>query len=140
VAIPIIQHNLGRRPIVWSVTAGRELAGLADYAVQQGLGFRIEPEQPDDADPQLYFGPGVPPLDVPLTRRLLDETYRYAGLDDRGGRPLESTAAGIARTFAFPIARLAEAEAARGDSLAAVDRLSRAARLTRAPGSGSAHR
>jgi hypothetical protein len=140
VAIRIIQHNLGRRPIVWSVTAGRELAGLADYAVQQGLGFRLEPEQPDDADPQLYFGPGVPPLDVPLTRRLLDETYRYAGLDDLGRRPLEPTAAGIARTLAFPIARLAEADAARGDSAAAVDRLSRAARLTRTPGSGSAHR
>jgi hypothetical protein len=140
VAIRIIQQNLGRRPIVWSVTAGRELAGLSDYVVQQGLGFRIEPEQPDDADPRLYFGAGAPPLDVPLTQRLLDETYRYAGLEDSRGGPLEPTAAGIARTLAFPIARLAEADAARGDSVAALERLSRAARLTRAPGSGSAHR
>jgi hypothetical protein len=144
VAIRIVQQNLGRRPIVWSVTAGRELARLPEYAVQQGLGFRIEPEQPDDADPRLYFGPGAPALDVPLTRRLVDETYRYAGLD-RSGPSLEPTAAGIARTLAFPMARLAEAEAARGDSASAVQRLSRAARLTRAPGvparsPGSAHR
>jgi hypothetical protein len=132
VALRIIQQNIGRRPIVWSVTAGREFAGLSQYVVQQGLGFRIELQQPDDADPELYFGPGTPPLDVPLTRRLVDETYRYADLE-RPDRPadhrLDPTAAGIGRTLAYPIVRLAEAASARGDSAAVRAGLERGARL-----------
>jgi hypothetical protein len=141
VAIRIIQQNLDSRPVVWSVTAGREFAGLSDYIVQQGLAFRVEREPPHDADPGLYFAAGAPPLDVALTRRLVDETYRYAGLAGRSGEaPLEPTAAGIARTLAFPLVRLAEAEAARGDSLAAGERLARAARLARGTQGGSADR
>jgi hypothetical protein len=141
VAIRIIQQNLDRRPVVWSVTAGREFAGLSDYIVQQGLAFRIEREQPDDADPGLYFAAGAPPLDVALTRRLVDETYRYADLEHRTTEtPLEPTAGGIARTLGFPLVRLAEAEAARGDSLAARDHLARAARIARGAPGGSADR
>ena len=29
VAVRFVQHSLGRRPIVWAITAGREFAGLS---------------------------------------------------------------------------------------------------------------
>jgi hypothetical protein len=138
VALRIVQQNLGRRPLVWSVTAGREFAGLAGYVVQQGLGFRIESEPPDDADRRLYFAPALEPLDVALTRSLVDSTYRYAELEARRGlgkrAAIDPTAAGIARTLAQPIARLAEAEAALGDAGAARRQLERAARISAVPG------
>jgi hypothetical protein len=138
VAVRIVHQNLGRRPIVWSVTTGREFAGLAEYVVQQGLGFRVEHEAPDDADPRLYFAPGWAPLDVPLTGTLVDRTYRYADLERASGAGARAasdpTAAGIARTLAYPIVRLAEAEAGRGDSAAARRHLERATRISAAPG------
>jgi hypothetical protein len=138
VAARIIQQNLGRRPIVWAVTAGRQFAGLGDRVVQQGLGFRVETEVPDDADVRLFFPPGSAPLDVALTRTLVDSAYRYAGLARNGGlgdrETIDPTAAGIARTLAYPFARLAEAEAARGDSAAALRHLERAARIVGTPG------
>jgi hypothetical protein len=138
VAIRIIQQNLGRRPIVWSATAGREYVGLAQYVVQQGLGFRVQTARPDSADPRISFAPGWAPLDVPLTRVLVDSIYRYADLERRRGarerRRLDPTAARIARTLAYPIIRLAEAEVAGRDSLAAHRHLERAGRIGAAPG------
>ena len=74
---------------------------------------------------------------MPVTSNFVDRTYRYAGLDGAGwgSRPrLDPTAAGIARTLAYPMIRLADAEAARGDSLAARRRVERAARLSAMPG------
>ena len=38
-SLGVVQQNLGRRPIVWAVTAGRGFAGLGEYVVQRGLGF-----------------------------------------------------------------------------------------------------
>ncbi len=138
VAIRIVQHNVGRRPIVWSVTAGREYAGLRDYVVQQGLGFRVATAPPDDADTRLHFSPWWPPLDTSLTRRLTDSTYRYAELASprrrRAEAALDPTAAGIARTLVYPLVRLADAAGARGDSAAMRRRLERAARISGTPG------
>src|SRR6185312_7529035 len=37
----VVQQNVGRRPIVWAITTGREFGGLADYVVQQGLGYSL---------------------------------------------------------------------------------------------------
>jgi hypothetical protein len=137
VAVRIMQQNLGRRPIVWSVTAGRQFAGLADRVVQQGLGFRVAVEPPDDADSRLFFPSASAPLDVGLTRMLVDSTYRYAELEVQGGlgnrAAMDPTSAGIARTLAYPLARLAEAEAVRGDSAAARRHLQRAARIAATP-------
>jgi hypothetical protein len=39
--LDIIRQNLGRRPIVWAMTTGREFAGLADFVLQRGLGFEL---------------------------------------------------------------------------------------------------
>ncbi|HSE44707.1 MAG TPA: DUF2723 domain-containing protein, partial [Gemmatimonadales bacterium] len=43
----VLQQNLGRRPIVWAMTTGRDYQGLDSYVVQQGLGFRLEQALPD---------------------------------------------------------------------------------------------
>ncbi|HEU5169472.1 MAG TPA: DUF2723 domain-containing protein [Gemmatimonadales bacterium] len=133
VAIRIVQQSLGRRPVVWAITAGREHAGLGTYVVQQGLGFRLGTTPPDSTSPALHRNPGRPPLDVPLTARLVRETYRYADLPARGDARLDPTSEGIARTLALPVIRLAEARAAAGDGVGSRELLELAARIAAAP-------
>ena len=41
VSLRIIQQNVGRRAIVWSLTTGDSYEGLRDYVVQQAMGFRL---------------------------------------------------------------------------------------------------
>jgi hypothetical protein len=110
--LAIIQQNLGRRPIVWGATTGRSFAGLAEYVVQRGLGSELLPERPDTAagDLDLFHLTGVP-LDVPITERLVFDTYRYADLPRRGARDLETTSATIAATLGLPPALLVYAHA-----------------------------
>jgi hypothetical protein len=108
--LSIVQQNVGRRPIVWAITAGREFAGLGDYVIQQALGFSLQTGKPDTTLPSLDLRrlAGVP-LDVPLTERLLWDTYRYAGLLEGDVTRLESTSASIAATLSFPFVQLAYA-------------------------------
>jgi hypothetical protein len=114
--LAVIRQNLGRRPIVWAATAGRSFAGLGDHVVQRGLGFELLPARPDTASPGLDpRGPAGVALDVPTTERLAFETYRYAGLLERGVRGLESTSAGVASTLSLPGVALVYAYQARGD-------------------------
>ena len=129
--LAIVQQNLGRRPVVWAATAGRTFAGLGEYVVQRGLGFELLPVHPDSASPalDLHRLAGVP-LDVPTTGRLVFDTYRYAGLLERGAFGLESSSAGIAATLALPPALLVYAYQSRGDSAAAERALETAARLS----------
>ena len=81
VAARVVQQNLGRRPVAWSVTTGRNFLSLDPYLVQKGLVFELQPTEPDS------LAPGIDRqrlagalLDVPTTDRLVWETYRYAGL------------------------------------------------------------
>ncbi len=113
-SLSVVQQNIGRRPIVWGITAGREFAGLAEYVIQQGLGFTLQTTRPDTTSASLDTRrlAGVP-LDLPTTERLVWETYRYAGLlEDDVGR-LESTSASIASTLSFPFVQLAYAYSSR---------------------------
>jgi hypothetical protein len=113
-SLSLIQQNVGRRPIVWAITAGREFGGLGEYVVQQGLGFRLQTSRPDTAssalDARRLAGA---PLDIPTTERLVWETYRYAGLLEGEVSLLESTSAGIASTLSFPFVQLAYAYSSR---------------------------
>jgi hypothetical protein len=112
----VVQQNIGRRPIVWAITAGREFAGLGDYVIQQGLGFRLETSRPDSTSPALDFRRlAGTPLDIPITERLVWETYRYAGLLEGDVNSLESTSASIASTLSFPSVQLAYRYSARGE-------------------------
>ena len=113
----MVQQNVGRRPIVWAITAGREFAGLSEYVIQQALGFSLQAAKPDTTlrslDLRRLAGA---PLDIPLTERLVWETYRYAGLLDGDVTTLESTSASIAATMSFPFVQLAYAYSDRGQT------------------------
>ena len=113
--LSVVQQNVGRRPIVWAITAGREFGGLADYVIQQALGFSLQTVRPDTTSPALDLRKlaGVP-LDIPTTERLVWETYRYAGLLEGDVTKLESTSASIAATLSFPFVQLAYAYSSRG--------------------------
>lgn len=132
--IRVLQQNAGRRPIAWAVTAAGQYYGLDRYVLQRGLALVLMPEPVDttrtDLDRSRLMGV---PLDVPSTERLIEETYRYAGLLDRPRGELESTAAGIASTLGLPYAQLALAAEARGDTARMVRYLDRAVRLTPNP-------
>jgi hypothetical protein len=114
-SLSVVQQNVGRRPIVWAITAGREFAGLADYVIQQGLGFTLQTNRPDTTsaalDTRRLAGA---PLDMPTTERLVWETYRYAGLLEGNVARLESTSSSIASTLSFPFVQLAYAYSSRG--------------------------
>jgi len=139
--LSVIQQNLGRRPIVWASTAGRGFAGLGDYVVQRALGFELLPARPDTTsrDLDLHRFAGVP-LDVPTTGRLVFETYRYAGLVERGAVDLEGTSSSVAATLGFPPALLVYAYLARADSIRMERALALAARLSPNPDFGTALR
>ncbi|HEU4647862.1 MAG TPA: DUF2723 domain-containing protein [Gemmatimonadales bacterium] len=131
-ALRVMQQNIARRPIVWSVTTGGPPASITGYVVQQGLGYRLLPRQPDASSPA--FEPprvGPLPLDVPTTVRLATDVYRYGALGD-ANRPaeLEPTSADIAHTLALPWVQLAAAYAARGDTARARDAAARASGLS----------
>ena len=115
--LSVVQQNVGRRPVVWAITAGREFAGLGDYVIQQALGFALQTGKPDTTLPSLDLRRlAGAPLDVPLTERLLWETYRYTGLLEGDVTRLESTSASIAATLSFPFVQLAYAYSDRGQA------------------------
>jgi len=116
-SLSIVQQNVGRRPVVWAITAGREFAGLKEYVMQQALGFALQAGKPDTTSPRLDLRRlAGAPLDVPTTERLVWETYRYGRLLDGDVTKLESTSASIAATLSFPFVQLAYANSDRGDT------------------------
>ncbi len=134
VAIRVLQQNLGRRPIVWSVTAGRSFGGLASRVVQHGLGYAILPEPPDTTAPQIVGSAlGSLPIDVAVTGKLVWDTYRYAGLLEGEPEPLDPTSENMARTLGYPFTVLAFAYDALGDRPRMLQALERAARLNPDP-------
>jgi hypothetical protein len=134
-SLSVVQQNLGRRPIVWGITAGREFAGLGEYVIQQGLGFRLQTTRPDSNSAALDFRRlAGTPLDIPTTERLVWETYRYAGLLEGDVNQLESTSASIASTLSFPVVQLAYTFSARAEEQKLRRALEYALRLSPNPG------
>jgi hypothetical protein len=128
----IVQQNAGRRPIVWSITTGGEVGPLRQYVVQQGLGYRFDLGA-GDSSATIFRQSSSPPLDVPLTDTLAWHTYRFAGLDSRGGRELESTSESFALTLAVPFTQLAFAYEQLGRTDLVVRNLERALALSPNP-------
>lgn len=132
--LSVVQQNVGRRPIVWAITTGREFGGLPEYVVQQALGFVLRTAPPDTTssaiDTRRLAGA---PLDVPTTQRLLWDTYRYAGLLEGDVTKLESTSASIASTLSLPYTQLAYAYSERGEHEKMLRALDRAMQLTPNP-------
>jgi hypothetical protein len=121
--LSIVQQNVGRRPILWAITAGREFAGLGDYVIQQALGFSLQSAKPDTTSQSLDLRRlASAPLNIPLTERLVWDGYRFGGLLEGDATRLESTSAGIAATLSFPFVQLAYAFSDRGQ----LDKMQRA--------------
>jgi hypothetical protein len=134
VSMSIVQHNAGKRPVVWSVTAGSGFAGLRDYVVQRGLGFELRSTPPDTTDPDLDVRRlAGAPLHLPDTEALVYDTYRYAGLLEHGATGLDPTAASAAASLALPPVQLVYAYESRGDRKRMERAIAHAAKLTPNP-------
>jgi hypothetical protein len=132
--LSVVRQNVGRRPIVWAITTGKEFGGLADYVVQQALGFALRTTPPDTTSPAIDTRRlAGAPLDIPTTERLLWETYRYAGLLEGDVTKLESTSASIASTLSLPYTQLSYAYSERGQYEKMRRALDRAMQLTPNP-------
>jgi hypothetical protein len=130
----VIQQNFGRRPLVWGLTATGNSFGLDRFLVQRGLGINIVPVTVDSTDSRYDFRRMMgAPLELPMTERLLMETYRYARLLEGPRRELESTASGIASTLGLPFTQMAYAMEQRGDTAKTILFLERAALLSGNP-------
>ena len=135
VSLSLIQSNAGRRPIVWSVTAGSGVAELRDYVVQRGLGFHLETSPPDTTDPDLDLRRlAGSPLHIPDTEELVYRTYRYAGLLGAGAIDLDPTSASAAASLALPLVQLVYAHQATGDRERMERALQYAVKLSPNPG------
>ncbi len=114
--LSLVQNNVGRRPIVWSVTSGTGVAGLRAYVVQRALGFHLQAAPPDTTNPGLDLRRlAGAPLDVASTETLAFETYRYGDLLARGAAELDPTSASAAASLALPLIQLVYAHQHTGD-------------------------
>ena len=113
----LIQENVGRRPIYFSLTAGSgSWLGLQSYMTQQGLALKVHAAQPPDSS---RLGPGLagfPPVDVPRTDSLVWNVYRYAELAEADTLVLEPTARNIATNLSIPLIALGQAYQLQGDA------------------------
>jgi hypothetical protein len=133
-ALRVIQQNFGRRPIGYGLTAAGTTYGLDRFVLQRGLAMMIEPVPVDTANPNYDLRRLMgSPLDVPVTDRLMTQTYRFAELLERPKRVLENTASGIASTMGLPFTQLAFAVEERGDTARMLMYLERAAKLSTNP-------
>jgi len=113
----VIQANLGRRPVAWSVTTGQNHLSLDPYLLQKGLVLELQPTEPDS------LAPGIDRqrltgalLDVPTTERLVWETYRYGAMRSEPGGAVEVTSRSFASTLALPPTQLAYSYQLLGDA------------------------
>ncbi len=112
----LIQENVGRRPVYFSLTAGSSSwLGLQSYLTQQGLALKLHAAGPPDS---LRLAPGLagfPPVDVPRTDSLVWHVYQYADLAEADTLELEPTARNIATNLSIPPLALGQAYQLRGD-------------------------
>ncbi len=129
-AARIVQENFGRRPLSWSMTTGRDMHGVGNAILQQGLVYTLQEAPVDTTAPSVdsrrLYGAL---LDIPTTTRLMWDTYRYAGLLGADLRDLDPTAQGMARNLGIPFTELAFAYARLGERDRALANADRAEQL-----------
>jgi len=107
VVVRTIQQNLGRRPIAWSVTAGRNYLGLDPYLLQRGLAIALLPAAPDSTAPGIDHQRLTGALlDVTTTQRLVWDAYRYGDLATKPHGWMDVTGRAFASTLALPPTQL----------------------------------
>ena len=133
----ILQENVGKRPVSWSMTTGRSFGGLDGFIIQQGMTYLVSPVVPDTTNPDITVGRLTGTLlDIRTTDSLAWHTYRYDKLLEASEEEiaeLESTARGMAFNMGLPFTQLALAFQARGDQERTLANLERAAKLVADP-------
>jgi hypothetical protein len=127
--IRLLQENVGRRPVYFSMTAGTQnWSRLADYITQQGMVFRVHAQAPPDTT---RLAPGIfsVPIDLPRTDSLAWQVYRYGDLLEADSVRLDPTNRNIAINLSYPLYGLGLAYALEGDSAASRRNLESAVKL-----------
>ncbi len=126
----LVQENVGRRPIYFSLTAGSgSWLGMQSYLTEQGLALKLHADTPPDTT---RLGPGLPslpPVDIPRTDSLVWQVYRYADLTEADTVVLEPTSRNIATNLSIPPLTLGQAYQLRGDIAHGLKNLELAYRL-----------
>lgn len=105
----LMQENLGRRPIYYSVTAGSgNWLGLHPYMVSEGLVIRVHLAAPPDSTTLVAGSVLGIPVNVPRTDTLVNQIYRYAGLFDVDTLRLDPTTRNIATNLSLPFLALGQ--------------------------------
>jgi hypothetical protein len=129
----LIQENLTRRPIYFSITAGSGAwMGLSKYLTEEALVLRLHPGVPKDSS-RLDQGLFSTLVDVPRTDSLIWHVYRYGRLFDVDSLDLDPTNQNIASNLSIPFLSLGNAWAIRGDRARSVENFRRAYHLSPSP-------
>ncbi len=125
----LIQENVGRRPIYFSITAGNNWLGLQSYLTEQGLALKLHAATPPDTT---RLAPGLlgMPVNVPRTDSLVWDVYRYADLLKPDTLVLEPTTQSIASNLSIPPLTLGQVYQARGEFGRAIKNLKMAYQLS----------
>jgi hypothetical protein len=122
----IMDQHLGKRPIAFGASEG-EWLGLNRSVVKRGLSSWIVPKP--ESLPGVIRGVNDGIVDTAVTRRLVDEVYRYAGLFDADTLVLDPAARQLAASLAQPLLELAQAGILRRDQASTLAHLRRALHL-----------
>ncbi len=129
--IRLMQENVGRRPIFYSVTAGSSnWLGLHAHLTNEALVIRANLTARRDTT-RLVAGSvlGIP-VDLPRTDSLVNHVYRFGGLLDADTLDLDPTNRNIATNLSLPFLALGQAYELRGDRARSLENLRKAQRLS----------
>ncbi len=119
----------GVRPIAWSTTAASSVYDLGPRLVQRGLVVVLEGHTDQRAlESGNAAGPTQAPLDVPVTRELVEHRWKYGRLAQHG--ELEANVRFVATTMMEPLIQLGAALEQRGDAAGARAVFARADSMT----------
>jgi hypothetical protein len=134
VLLQVLVTNAGIRPIAWSLTTAQKLFGLGPQLVQQGLVIVMPTVPVSGAVGADAAGAGGAPVDLAVTRRLIDETWEYGRLLDGGVERLDANIRAMANLWAVPVAQAGVASVMVGDTAAAIPLLERSLKMSPQPG------
>lgn len=123
----ILRSNVGKRPVAWAITTRRKLFDAP--VIQQGLAYVLPVKFPE-LESVAPGGEVEPPMDLGVTRGLIDNQWSLGGLLEADLSELEPNVASMAHTMALPHARAGLGMLERGDTTEALRLLRRAAHLS----------
>jgi len=132
VVLRLIEENLGKRPIFFSLTTGAPARmGLDPFFTERALVYKLYADsvRADANRVAGVFGPHQPPVDLAWTRRLAHGAYRYARLFAVKRLDLDPVDQDMATNLALPIWSLGFAALQRNDAGAALVELDQVAHL-----------